>query len=196
MKNAIPLAAFLICLLGCSPTGHLNTQPPETTILWTPENVTWNDFKEPPPADANESAKTHWRFEHRYVVVSPDTLRFFIAMWFISERSWVKKGATGNAFLLKHEQYHFNLAELYARKLKRYLSVSTFPASGYQPQLASLFNEYADRLHDEQAQYDAESNHGMDKDGQYRWIHSIDTRLEQLSAYADTTITIKLQSRL
>jgi hypothetical protein len=194
MKKTIPLIPILLSLLECTPAARTNTHTTMSGRRWTKENLTWADFKQPPPVGENYAAATQSYLTHSYVFVSPDTFRFFIAAWFIPERSWAKKEVNGNAYNLKHEQYHFNLTELYARKLRRRLSVSLFSPTNYQAQITTLFDQYTDKLRVAQAQYDAESNHSLDKEGQEKWIHSIDTELGHLSAYADPSVIVKLQS--
>jgi len=89
--------------------------------------------------------------------------------------SWVVPGK-GDGRILRHEQAHFDLNEVYRRKLENLLpwlraqSASKQGAiDGLDAALHRQANEILEQLRAVQARYDAESGHGNDPAGQARW---------------------------
>lgn len=76
--------------------------------------------------------------------------------------------------LLKHEQYHFNLTEAFARLMNTY--INDYPDSSlrfYQTKLVQIEHELG-RL---QEVYDDETNHSLLVDQQAKWEYKIDSML-------------------
>lgn len=112
---------FLIHLIICNLTFNTSTQPP---IVWSENRkLTWSDFKGKPDKNSAGSASTACKIEIRPVNVLVDekgNIQNYkplkaVALFF-PDLSWVKKKKT---HLLLHEQLHFDIVELYSRKLNR-----------------------------------------------------------------------------
>ncbi|WP_375419527.1 DUF922 domain-containing protein [uncultured Hymenobacter sp.] len=98
--------------------------------------------------------------------------------------SWVREPATMSAALLRHEQLHFDIAEIYARQLRLRLA-------GAHPncaQLQSTFGRISQAVYTEwereEARYDQETSHGLNAVQQTLWERQTAVRLQQLAAYA------------
>jgi hypothetical protein len=84
-------------------------------------------------------------------------------------------------FILKHEQYHFNITELYVRKFRK----------GIEPLRDTLkFNAFNDILKDYmvqwkvyQSEYDSVTEHGSDRLVQIDFEEKIDIALKELEDY-------------
>ena len=100
-------------------------------IYWTPDyKLSWNDFE----GDPNHN--------HNYKDISAITVSgivdyrgcengkiiYKIQSYFEKKNSWVKL-AGRNDHTLEHEQIHFDITELYARKLRKELSGKAFACS-------------------------------------------------------------------
>ena len=100
--------------------------------------------------------------------------------------SWVRSPATLTSALLRHEQMHFDLTEVYARRLRQRLVV--FQARANCEKLQPAFNNVTKPLYSEwdreQNRYDQETNHGLNTDRQAAWEQQTQARLEQLKAFA------------
>jgi hypothetical protein len=100
--------------------------------------------------------------------------------------SWVRHPATVSAALLRHEQTHFDLTEVYARLMRQKLLV--FQAKADCAKLQPAFNNLTKGVYDqwdrEQNRYDAETNHGLNAAKQAYWETQTRVRLEQLKAFA------------
>lgn len=88
--------------------------------------------------------------------------------------SWYKGFDSLSNYSLRHEQYHFNLTEAYARLLNLYIKTNPDKNLGfYQIKMASVINE----LDNMQNAYDTESEHSLRFDQQAKWQYKIDSML-------------------
>ena len=98
--------------------------------------------------------------------------------------SWVRDPATITPALLRHEQLHFDIAELYARRLR----LTFARAHPNCVQLQSTFHRLSQSLYAdwerEESRYDQETNHGLNLTQQAFWERQTAVRLQQLAAYA------------
>ncbi|WP_044211402.1 hypothetical protein [Flammeovirga sp. OC4] len=91
--------------------------------------------------------------------------------------SWVNKNditPNNSTHLLKHEQYHFNIAEVLARKLNQALSTDT---SLSESDLIDSLVRYNMLLNTENKKYDKETDHGLIISQQKYWEYKIDSVL-------------------
>jgi predicted secreted Zn-dependent protease len=103
--------------------------------------------------------------------------------YFNRYRSWTKD--TSSVSLLSHEQLHFDICELYARKVRRSIrdlkDRNVKEIDKYQLVIQSKLEEH--RL--EHQQYDSNTYHGMNEDVQKEWINKIKMLLIQLEEYLE-----------
>ncbi|SDC33775.1 DUF922 domain-containing protein [Niabella drilacis] len=95
----------------------------------------------------------------------------------------IKGDAADRAYLFNHEQKHFDISEIYARELSRFLRTQ----SRGNPTMDHITKE-ANRLFTElnafQKKYDAATNNGRNKAMQAHWNAIIAQRLKALESYA------------
>ena len=89
---------------------------------------------------------------------------------------------TNNLDLLKHEQLHFDIAEVYTRLCRKKLrkmnhACSNIHALETQARLATWFQE------GENLKYDRESNHYKNKAGQEKWNDKVALWLKNLEEF-------------
>ena len=101
---------------------------------------------------------------------------------FIADRSW---GLHKTDYILSHEQGHFDLAELFARKLHKEMSNYTFNKKSFQKDLKKIYDSIMKERESTQNQYDKETNHSINKEKQAEWLKKISRMLEELKDYAD-----------
>jgi hypothetical protein len=90
-------------------------------ILWNKDKpLTWNDFQGIPKKSSQRSAMTNSGIELK-TSFENNTLTITVGAYFIKNKSWVKKEALGDSLLLEHEQVHFDITELFARKFRQKL---------------------------------------------------------------------------
>lgn len=108
---------------------------------------------------------------------------FQVKVLFVKKGSWTTTYA--NSRLLAHEQLHFDLAELYGRKLR-----STIASLGRQEiQDLKIYKARIERLLDEfkskSLSYDEETIHGRIPEKQQEWQAYVAHELNRLSKYSN-----------
>jgi hypothetical protein len=163
------------------------SQDTDSLKCWSTSNkLKWSDFKGKKPDDAY-SADLHAASGCRLNAIpffKDGLLRYQVTIAFIRYESW--KSDTAD-YLLKHEQLHFDIAELYARKIRKAIQgiVKAIPKakeSDFRPVIQKLYGESADA----HAAYDKETYHGIITDRQATWEKKISIELKQLNDYAST----------
>lgn len=135
----------------------------EKQIEWSNERkLTWFDFKRTPASDNNPfGAETNC-----VLALKSNSVNLFnkpkikVINSFYCDESWVKTKNLENQSLLEHEQMHFDLSEIYARKLRKIISESKFNAFNLVKESNKLFYEYFALNKERQILYDKETNHG------------------------------------
>jgi hypothetical protein len=105
--------------------------------------------------------------------------------------SWSKDKKSNS--LLKHEQLHFDIAELTTRKLRQaYSTHVSYDIEATSLFIDSVFNRYSKIEFDSiNALYDTETNHGIIETKQKVWETKITSELKKLEKYASTKVVIK-----
>ena len=82
--------------------------------------------------------------------------------------------------LLEHEQLHFDLAELAARRLRKRFEEfedACHDPGGTEP-IQAMVAEIDRELQEEQAKYDRETSHGVNQRAQEQWVRKIRAQLK------------------
>lgn len=87
----------------------------------------------------------------------------------------------GDMQLLEHEQTHFDIAEMIARKLRTHFAGlnDVCTRRGGTVPLAAIVDEYQRELDDEQGRYDRETRLGTDVRAQWSWTSKVQKALER-----------------
>ncbi len=154
-------------------------------LAWkSPSPLVWDDFTASPPADADMSARTFTKFSFNWGCDANSQFTYTVSAVFDRELSWVKDGVGSDA-LLAHEQLHFDVAELTARKFRQELAGLESPCKVGQEGMKALSKKYRDLLSATQIQYDTETGHGVQKDKQAHWAAKVKKEIAALSAFAE-----------
>ncbi len=158
------------------------------TILWCPNQyrLAWTDFKGTSNSDFSAQSNCMFSFSARPEPKN-GILNLNIGLYacFTRNNSWVKEGMKADSLLL-HEQLHFDICELYARKLRKKL-LETEPQLDpleYSKQITPIFNDIWEAYQKVQNKYDDETEHGLIREMQIRWINDVKYELELLDEYA------------
>ena len=159
------------------------------TIVWSADrSLRWSDFRASPPAWGGLSALSAWTIEVSALRCGPDgRLRGGVRAVFLPDRSWVRDPSDA---LLDHEQGHFDLAEVYARRLRERLRDEAPPcrAAGAAEAAQRLYDDVLDEAERESARYDADTARGTRPDAQRRWRRTIAAALDRESSRGDRPI--------
>lgn len=193
----IRIAMRLLILLACLFISYtLAAQFQTPSILWSKKNLHWKDFKRKPDSVllvTKWGAGTNSWVEERYRMTPQHEIRFTIRAWFNPDLSWVRDETKNSSYALRHEQYHFNMSELYARKMKKVLSSLELTDADYRSEIAELLKKFHNQYHLQQIRYDEETDHSRNMLMQYNWMESIDHEMKDLSSYSDSILVVKIR---
>jgi len=91
---------------------------------------------------------------------------------------------------LDHEKRHFDITEIYARKIRKALATGQFTPRHFMDAMDNLFKDLTSQHRAEQKKYDHETMHSMDAAQQKKWNKWIDEQLEELSDYSKTSLVV------
>lgn len=112
-----------------------------------------------------------------------------VTTYFHPSRSYVFEQNIRNSILLKHELYHFHIAEYCSRLLRKEIANEMTPITGRM--LNGLKSNY-DRLEQEmQESYDDDSYHSYVMQQQKSWEKRVDDLLHSLEDFSDPVVRIK-----
>jgi predicted secreted Zn-dependent protease len=85
-----------------------------------------------------------------------------------------------NEDVLKHEQLHFDIHEVYMRKLFLAFTSAKYTAD-YREEIKTIFQDIMGQLHTAQIKYDTDAEHSVNKDLQQYWEKYIHRQLDNTS---------------
>ena len=164
---ACGLLLNLLALAGPAPAQSLKLPP--GSIRWSAERpLTVADFQARPRPSETLAALTSTDI-NTGASCRNDELRGTARASFDPASSWVRDPARLTPALLRHEQLHFDLTEVYARRLRQQLALLQLPCEQMSPAFQRLSQAgYAAWQLAEDA-YDRDTRHGLDAAQQARW---------------------------
>ena len=155
---------------------------------WSKSGLKFSDFRVIEDSafdtDAQEAAaRTNYHLSYKYRRKG-DSLYFSIGNYFVYGKSWMQQKAVGNKYLLKHEQGHFDLSEIYARTIATEILKFHFTAD-YKEQIKQIVTYYYKKIHEANALYDNETKHSREVSAQDDWNERIKTHLAALPPVED-----------
>ncbi len=158
-----------------------NTESTELIYWEEGTKLTWDDFAgKPNYAYKDISALTTSGIIH-YMGCEDGKITYRLRSYFDKSQSWVKKEAYTDHHL-RHEQVHFDITELYARKLRKELSEREF-VCGQEKEFETFIDNFMVQWQSEQMNYDWHSQHSMKPAKQKIWRHRIAFELSVFDDY-------------
>ena len=166
----------------------LNISPTEEVIIWSEDSaLTWNDFQGNPNPQADEAALTASGITFSFSV-QESSQRGYVSFetevfaHFYPKKSWyIKERVTDH--ILRHEQLHFDLTELYARQFRYQISKLQI-SPNIKKQLRAIHESVNLELSKRQAAYDGETDHSRNLENQIKWELMIENELLEFKAYS------------
>jgi len=143
--------------------------------------LTWDDFKGPIPPDATSAATTASGIAYQYSANHMHheiKLDFEVTAFFYPNESWYKPDVC-DARILQHEQLHFDISEVFARRMRMKLRNTSF-TENVKSEIREIYKETLKELEELQDQYDWETNFSINIEAQERWNNQIREALERL----------------
>ena len=178
MKSFLPFTfLILICIVG--PAQKLVHDAPEL-IEWNEfYTLSWEDFEGRPTEGSMGDAGTAVLIKAKPYYVK-DQILYDVEAYFNRKKSW--KRAESDA-LLRHERLHFDIAELYARKIRKKIAdlkaQETTDLQVYNAAIKALLQE----SNEVDQRYDLETLHGAMQRKQALWEQQVNEQLQGLKYY-------------
>ncbi|MBT2619785.1 MULTISPECIES: DUF922 domain-containing protein [Chryseobacterium] len=156
-------------------------------IIWKEDQkLTWNDFKSSVNRKNNKDvvAYTHCGWEYSVITSSNPSspVKIEILTIFNKDKSW-KDVKRISDYVLLHEQKHFDIAEIYARKLRKEVLENIKTSSDFDKKFKAIYSRILNEYRDFQMAYDRDTQNGMDKEKQAQYNTIISEALENLNSY-------------
>lgn len=171
---------FLVCLLI---TNVLFAQK----IVWKEDlKLNWSNFKSTINHQRGTNVVAYTNCGWVYSVVkssnpkSPVTIK--IETVFNEDRSW-KDTKKINDYVLGHEQKHFDIAEIFARKLRKEVQEKIKTSGDFNKNFQGIYNRLSNDYRKFQILYDKDTKNGMDEVKQVEYDRSITEELENFKIY-------------
>ena len=187
MKYA--LVAYFFVSMALSAFSQVNKESKNDTIIaWSASKaIEWGDFQGKLNPDIFAYALTSYKIDiipDNVMVDSNDNIRNYqdltVIANFYKKQSWSISDDQG---LLDHERLHFDIAELFARKIrKRFSELKAIE----EKRFTVYWNEYSTlwkACRAFQKQYDLETNHGAKKNENDQWILKVKALLESIDSF-------------
>jgi Predicted secreted Zn-dependent protease len=176
MQTLISAFLFFLPLLPASDTAEY--------IDWGKERrLSWTDFEGAvdKTSDAAASTSTFLGFNYH---IHNNTFSYQIACKFSKKKSW---GLVKNNWILKHEQGHFDISEIFARRL--YEAVENYQPKhrSLKKDLDKIYQQVMQEKEDFQIKYDTETDFSRNKEVQREWLDKIDSLLDETKDLANYT---------
>lgn len=173
---------ILLALISLLMTSPSETDPEKMPWSET-RKLTWADFQGTPNRSEDFVASTNSGISFSYSISNRDGaygFHYTVLSNFYPKDSWYRP-ESASEYILKHEQTHFDISELYARKLRKILHTITVD-SNVKTLVDSLYGEIEQQRRAMQSRYDKESDHSKNTAGEQKWRQFV---AEELQKYSD-----------
>ncbi len=186
MEKLLALVLLLSCLT-------LDAQRTQTQVEWSEtDKLHWSDFNGKAKKNHGPDALTHVVMGYEFETLGFNHFVFKLNMTFERNKSWVKSDHK-NARLLAHEQLHFDIHEIYARKFMMYAhQEGAFDDGDFSKKLERVFNKTFRELKKMQEAYDHETNHSRNREAQAVWDKKVAKLLEETQKWNKRTFEFKV----
>lgn len=152
----------------------------EEGVLWTADTrLTWADFKGKIPPAAVPAATTASGISYTYtanLIHHEVELDYEVNAYFYPHESWYKPKVC-DEITLSHEQLHFDIAELFARKMRDKLERTSF-SDDVKEEIRRIYQDILKELQEYQDLYDWETDFSRNRGKQLEWNQKIGSLIE------------------
>ena len=175
MRKPKLIVLFILCFVSIG----LYAQP-----QWKERKLTWDDFSGSIDLASPFIATTHSSINYSYTWANNNnghTLILNITHVFNKAKSWIKPdGETDD--LLAHEQLHFDINELFARRFFAQFKEKIY-TTNLPEEIKMAFSQLITDAQNMNDKYDSETAHSKNRKKQKEWEANINTQLNAISPY-------------
>ena len=149
----------------------------QDTLHWSSKDtLTWDDFKGKPNLSSSHLAISSTGISYSLHYADSSCI-FKVAAFFNKSNSWRKPSA--DLKVLKHEQGHFNITEIFARKLEAALQQLKPDRDTIKKTIDQLAANIINDKNEYQKKYDLETGFGTNNLMQQKWEQVIQAQLRR-----------------
>ena len=157
-------------------------------VYWQAKRpLTWNDFNGRRPQKTRFAAAIVSRISCNVYDEKHDSVYVEVKSLTFPDKSWTRNKHY-RPYVLKHEQTHFDITELYARRLRRSISQCkkwyTHNGTYRYTKLTRLYHRYRRRWRWAEYWCDFQTRHGRKRQVQLAWNYNVESSLKALEQYA------------
>ena len=157
-------------------------------ITWSKTNrLSWKDFRA--PKDYKQPKDSSVAFTNcgiTYLVSKSNNpkakVEIHVKAVFDQSKSWKKSDNPGNS-VLEHEQLHFDIAEVYARKIRKMIGQKIVTTADFDSHFKKNFDRLYSEYLDFQKKYDLETKNSRNFEKQSEYNALIKEMLQELATY-------------
>jgi predicted secreted Zn-dependent protease len=171
-----------VYLILISLSGLSSSKQDNSLIDWNADKkLTWKDFKAEPEKGYAAAALTSTNIKIDFGYYN-EMLQYHIRCRFDKNKSW---GRVKNDYILSHEQAHFDIAEIYARKLNKVLKAYKPNENNISKEVNKIYENLMHEYYERQEEYDKETNFSINKIKQEEWLKKVSNELNDLKNYSN-----------
>lgn len=160
-------------------------------IEWKKDvKLMWDDFKSPTNTSNKKisvaSTYCGWKLDAVKSSNNPKTpVKVKVFVYFDSGKSWknIEKVSDNT---LNHERKHFDICELFARKLRKEIKEKIKNSGDFDLHFDKIYEKHVTEYRAFQSNYDAETDHGRELEKQKIFDEQISADLETYKEFANT----------
>ncbi|EAQ99811.1 hypothetical protein FB2170_15856 [Maribacter sp. HTCC2170] len=150
-------------------------------ISWeSDKKLYWKDFKGKVPGGSRAAATTASGISYEFSTSYEGNrmlVDYTVSTFFYPTKSWYKPEKC-NDVTLAHEQLHFDISELFSRKMRKRMDNATF-TKNIKSEVRKIYKEILIELSDYQNRYDDETDFSRNIEQQKVWIKKIEEALKK-----------------
>lgn len=175
------LNSFFLLTLMSFPMLSPAQDKDEELLAWSAtKKLAWSDYKGKPDtgSDAAATTSTYLGFEY---AIRNNKFSYQIDCMFSKNKSW---GRAKTEYILSHEQGHFDIAEIFARKLNKKMTEYLYNKKNYREELDKIYNDIIEEKEIFQTEYDKVTDYSRNMDIQAVWLKKIEGLLKEFKNYS------------
>ena len=152
----------------------------ESAIPWRADmELDWSDFRGKPNKESIIAAVTASGISYTFNATERDgfyEVEYQVETFFYPDQSWYQPEMCDD-LVLSHENLHFDITELFARKMRRLMDQTRF-TENVRSEIKDIYKKILDELDAFQDRYDAETNFSRNRSAQLQWNDEIRKALQ------------------
>lgn len=177
IMNPVKLLAVSLCILAGSHAAR-----GQDSIPWKANyKLKWEDFRGVPDRTSDRIAITVSNIGYT-LTYNSYSFKVQVKCVFEKRKSWT---TTLDSTVLVHEQGHFDISEIFARKLRKAFKEYKFNPKTVQSDMKEIFTRINSERRRYNELYDIETNASTNTTMQIYWNNKIAEELKALKAYAE-----------